>query len=121
MKAVIKDMLCNARKLAARLLEAFQPDEFDARHWPEFAQMTDDQWEDYLYNLPVVWLGAGDDILDFGMDVQNDFLVAREPGMESFRFSSPDEMNDFLAEYEKQQADYGLEADTEKHIYTYRR
>ncbi len=105
----------DAEQIVRVLLE--DDGETDARKWPEFAGMSDEEWEDYAYNLPTVWLiSAGDWALPYGLDLQNDFLIAGLDNDPSYRFNSPEEMHQFLDRMEQVE---DAEIDTEKHIYTY--
>ena len=118
MMAVLRSMLRSGQKLAARLLEAFSSNDLDARTWPEFKDMSDAEWEDYLWNLPIVWLETGDGYAEFGLDFLNDFILAHEPSLPSHRFNTTEEFNAFIKAHEEAA---GMEADTKQHIYTYQR
>jgi hypothetical protein len=124
MKTIITTMLRSGRQLAARLLEAFHAEDIDARTWPEFRHMSDAEWNEYLHSLWVVWVenesDAGFD--DYAVDFRRNFLLAHTPDRPSFRFNSRRAMDAFLdAHGPREEEGTGLQADTEKHIYTYQR
>jgi hypothetical protein len=112
--------VANPEQVVRVLLE--DDGETDARRWPEFAGMSNEEWENYAWNLPRVWLlSDGDYALAYGLDLQNDFLIATDDDP-SYRFANPEEMHQFLDRMELSRASFeDAEIDTEKHIYSYAR
>ncbi len=86
------------------------------RSWPELADMSDEEFNDYALSLPPARLNDGREV---GLDFQNAFVIYldRDSDLVGHRFDGPiadADMKRWLA-YNEEQAD--MEVDMERHAY----
>lgn len=117
--AVVVDHLLEGGPKASESEDSTNP-----MFWPEFADWTNRQFEEYLDGLPTTFLHGGS---EYALDYQNNFLVALQPADPCYRFDDEVQMNAFLDKYEEgtygklEGDDWGAETDTRKHIYVSQR
>lgn len=108
--------MSSAHEIVNRMLgEAQRPFQVgDPRTWPELADLSPDEYEDYYTNLPIAYLKDGKRV---GLDYQNNFII-NTGGRKGVRFDDEVVMDAFLRQYEEQKDD--VEVDRATHAYTWK-
>lgn len=92
-----------------------EPDERPLTEWAEFADMTEDDFWDYMAGLPSTFLTDGGEYL---LDYQNNFILQAEGKGPNYRFDDEIQMNRFLTYHEAKE---DMEVDAERHVYVSKR
>jgi hypothetical protein len=92
-----------------------EPDERPLTEWAEFADMTEDDFWDYMAGLPSTFLTDGGEYL---LDYQNNFILQAEGKGPNYRFDDEVQMNRFLTYHEAKE---DMEVDAERHVYVSKR
>lgn len=86
------------------------------RDWPELMDMSDEEYEDYCFNLPIVYLDGG---YRAGLDYQNNFIIDADGGDWGVRFDDEVAMDTWLASNEVSEEEE-VEVDRAAHSYVWK-